>query len=226
MESTLADSARSRRPGGRTADVSRRVQEAVLELLVEGGLPACTISNVADRAQIERSTLYRRFGDRWAMMIDAILDFAEREAAVTRSLGSFAEDLRFLLNRMAEILATPMGPAVWAVGAALRAGAAPEHRFRFWNTRLQQIVPIVDAAVERGELPRDVHAEEVFAFAAGAVHFRMLVIGLDVDSATVERIVEHVCRLFCCSPAASRSAAGGSARESKATGRGSRRSSP
>jgi AcrR family transcriptional regulator len=199
--STSLELDKHRRPGGRTAAVGRRVQEAVLGLLVEGGLAACTISNVAERANIERSTLYRKYGDRWSMMIDAILDFAEEEATQHESLGSFAEDLRFLLNRTAEILATPLGPAMWAVGAALRAGSAPQHRSRFWETRRRQITPtIIDAAIERGELPRGTDSDELIAFALGAVHFRMLVIGEQVDSATVDRIVDFICDHYCVRP--------------------------
>jgi AcrR family transcriptional regulator len=196
MESTSTVVEPTRRPGGRTAETTRRVNDAVFELLIDGGIGACTFAAVAERADVERSTLYRRYGDRWAMMIDAILEFAGRETPAP-SLGSFAEDLRFLLNRMAEILATSIGPALWAVGAALRAGSAPEHRARFWDTRFQQILPIIDAAKARGELAPDVDPEELFAFAAGSVHFRMLVIGERVDAKTVERIVDCVCGLYC-----------------------------
>lgn len=196
MESTLIVGHPTRRPGGRTAEVTRRINDSVLQLLVEGGLGACTFAAVAERAEVERSTLYRRYGDRWAMMIDAILGYAADEAAAV-SLGSFQSDLRFVLGRMAEILATPLGPALWAVGAALRAGSAPEHRARFWETRVGQIMPIVDAAKARGELAANVDPEDVFAFAMGAVHFRMLVVGEPVDSKRVDQIVGDVCRLYC-----------------------------
>ncbi len=199
MESTFAVSERSRRPGGRTADVTRRVNDAVFQLLIEGGIGACTQAAVAERAGVERSTLYRRYGDRWAMMIDAILGYSADEASAL-PLGSFRKDLRFVLDRMAEILATPLGPAVWAVGAALRAGAAPEHRARFWQTRVHQILPIVEAAKARGELAPDIDPEEVFAFAMGAVHFRMLVIGEPVDLSRIDQIVDDVCRLYCQPP--------------------------
>jgi AcrR family transcriptional regulator len=196
VESSLTVREPTRRPGGRTAEVTRRVNDAVLALLVEGGIEACTFAAVADRADVERSTLYRRYGDRWALVIDAILGYAADEAAAV-SLGSFREDLRFVLDRMAEILATPLGPALWAVGAALRAGSVPEHRARFWETRLLQILPIFEAAKARGELAQRANAEEIFAFAMGAVHFRMLVIGEAVDSKRVDQIVDDVCRLYC-----------------------------
>jgi AcrR family transcriptional regulator len=196
MESTSNVEQPTRRPGGRTAEVSRRVKDAVIRLLIEGGMGACTLALVAERAGVERSTLYRRYGDRWAMMIDAILDFAADEIPSV-STGSFANDLRFLLDRTAEILATPLGPAVWTVGAALRAGSAPEHHARFWQTRFKQILPIFEAAKARGELARDADEEEILAFALGAVHYRMLVIGKRVDSPTIDRIVECACTLYC-----------------------------
>ena len=197
MESTLAVTDRARRPGGRTADVTRRINDAILGLLAEGGVPACTFSNVAERAGVERSTLYRRYPDRWEAMIDAIIDFAEHSGTVPQTLGSFAEDLRFILTRMGEILATPVGPALWAVGVA-------------------QVRPIVEAAIERGELAPDVDIEELFALAAGAIHFRMLVIGKKVDARIVDRIVERVCELYC----VNRSAAAGNGRGRTAAGRG------
>ena len=87
MESTLTVGESTRRPGGRTAKVSRRINDAVLKLLVEGGIEACTFAAVAERAAVERSTLYRRYEDRWAMMIDAILDYSADEASPV-SLGS------------------------------------------------------------------------------------------------------------------------------------------
>lgn len=197
--STLTVREPTRRPGGRTAEVTRRVKDSVLQLLVEGGIDSCTFACVAERCKVERSTLYRRYGDRWAMVIDAILDFAADEIP-SASVGSFADDLRFLLDRTAEILATSLGPAVWAVGAALRAGSAPEHCARFWDTRFRQILPLFEAAKARGELAQGADEEEILAFALGAVHYRMLVIGEPVDSKIVDRIVECTCRLYCKQP--------------------------
>lgn len=193
--STSTEMVKHRRPGGRTAEVSRRVNDAILDLVFEGGIAACTFAAVAERAGVERSTLYRRYGDRWGMMVDATLSHSEEIPPV--SLGSFREDLRLLLHRMAEILATPLGPALWSVGAALRAEMAPEHRERFWRAPLMQILPIIEAARERGELPRNVDPEEILASALGAVHLRMLLMGQQLNLQTIDRIVDGVCRLHC-----------------------------
>ena len=90
--SILEDAPRRRRPGGRTADVTRRINEAILELLAEGGMGACTFQHVAARAGIERSTLYRRNPDRWPTVVTAIIDLAQRETAAFGT-GSFRTDL-------------------------------------------------------------------------------------------------------------------------------------
>ena len=65
----------------------------MIELLAEGGIDACTFQNVAAKAGIERSTLYRRNPDRWPTIMSAIIDFAERETPAADT-GSFRGDLR------------------------------------------------------------------------------------------------------------------------------------
>jgi AcrR family transcriptional regulator len=176
--------------------VTQRINDAVVHLLVERGIEGCTLAAVAQRAKIERSTLYRRYGDRWAMIIDAIVCFTADEIPVS-SLGSFRQDLRFLLGRTAELLATPLGPAFWAAAAAVRAGSAPEYRTRFWTMRFTQIEPIIDAAKSRGELAQEVDAEELLSTALGILHYRMLIMGQSVNAAIIDRIVDRTCRLCC-----------------------------
>lgn len=170
------------------------MNDAVLALIFEGGIAACTFGAVAAEAGVERSTLYRRYGDRWAMMIDVIIGHTVDETSPVLP-GSFREDLRFMLQRQSEILATPLGPALWAVAAALRAGMAPEHRERFWRAQLEHFLPIVEAAKDRGELPRKADAETMLVFALGAIHFRMLSQGQQVSPGTIGGIVDAVCHL-------------------------------
>ena len=108
----------ARRPGGRTADVTARVHQAITDLLVEGGMEACTFSAVAERAGIERSTLYRRFPDRWDAIIETWMERARMD--VMPDLGaSFAEDLASVLRKLVEVLGSPRpGPSPGRRGAA------------------------------------------------------------------------------------------------------------
>ena len=198
MVSTLAETVKHRRPGGRTADVSRRVHEAVLDLLVEVGVEACTFAAVAERAQVERSTLYRRYEDRWMMIIDAIKEAAADH--VSHSAGSFAADLKAVLMRGAATMGGPLGPVILALSAALRGTPREFHIERYWASRMEQLAPMFDAAIARGELRKDVDREELFAFAMGTIHMRNFVAAKPVDERWVDRIVEFVCDRYCTKP--------------------------
>jgi len=180
-----------RRPGGRTAEVSRRINEAVLALLVDGGIDACTFHNIAVKADIERSTLYRRFPDRWPTIIGAIVELAERETPVAET-GSFKGDLFASLCRVAEVLTGPLGPPLLTVAAALRAGEAPGERERFWASRRKQLDPMFEAGIARGELSPDVDRDELFEMAAGPLYFRTFISGRPLDESFIHKVVDQV----------------------------------
>lgn len=190
---------RQKRPGGRTADVTRRIHQAVLELLVEGGIDACTFQNVANRAGIERSTLYRRSPDRWTTIIDAIIDFAERETAPLDT-GTFRGDLAATLHNLARALNGPLGPALVTVAATLQGGAAPGQGERFWASRLERLGPMFDSAIQRGELPADADREEIFSMAAGPLYFQRLVASRQVSNEWVAHVVDEICDRYCLKP--------------------------
>ena len=192
----LEQPARQKRPGGRTAEVTRRINGAVLELLAEGGIDACTFQNVAARAGIERSTLYRRSPDRWPTIIDAIIDLARRETAPLDT-GSFRNDLLSTLLNLARTLNGPLGPSLITVAAKLQAGAAPGQGERFWASRMERLAPMFDSAIQRGELPADADREEIFSMAAGPIYFRRLVASRLVDDAWVRKAVDEVCERYC-----------------------------
>jgi AcrR family transcriptional regulator len=186
-----------KRPGGRTADVTARIHKAVRELIEEGGLEACTFAAVAKRAGVERSTLYRRYPDRWDTIIDAWLAGAAEGS--TPELGStFAEDLTSVLRRIAEVLGTPAGPAVLRVAAELRTKPDGEVYMRtYLKGRLEQLAPMFDAAITRGELPANVDREAVLTSAAGPVYFRIFIAGRPVDEDFIRTVVSSICWLHC-----------------------------
>ena len=185
-----------RRPGGRTADVTQRVREAVLSLLLERGFEACTMKNVAERAGIERSTLYRRYPDRWGAIIDAVVDRIQTDAPLISS-GTFAADLKFVLTSLAASISTPLGPAIVAAEGALHTAERVVEARVFFERRMEQLQPMFEAAVERGELAAGVDREELFVFAVGSIWFSKFIASRTVDEAAIDRIVGAVCTLYC-----------------------------
>ena len=135
---------RQKRPGGRTADVTRRINDAILELMAEGGIDNCTFQNVAARAGIERSTLYRRNPDRWPTIMQAIIHLAERETGTFRT-GAFRTDLLGTLLNLLRVLNGPLGPPLMSAAAALQGGAGQGQAERLWNSRQEHLAPMLEA---------------------------------------------------------------------------------
>lgn len=192
----LAQPARQKRPGGRTADVTRRINQALIELLSEGGLEACTFQNVANKAGVERSTLYRRNPDRWPTIVDAIIELAERETARFDS-GSFRADLTATLINLARVLKGPLGPSLMEVAGALQSGVAPGQAERFWKSRQLQLAPMFEAAISRGELPADIDRDELFGMAAGPIYFRKFIASKPLSEDWVRKVADQVCDRYC-----------------------------
>jgi AcrR family transcriptional regulator len=194
--STSSKTEVARRPGGRTADVTARVHQAITDLLVEGGMEACTFTAVAERAGIERSTLYRRFPDRWDAIIETWMERARMD--VMPDLGaSFAEDLASVLRKLVEVLGSRLGPALLRVAAELRARHDTDYSRAYFDARMAQLEPMFKAAIARGELPADVDREALFTAAAGPIYFRMFIAGRPIDEDFVHAIVSNICWLYC-----------------------------
>jgi AcrR family transcriptional regulator len=186
----------AKRPGGRTAEVTQRVHQAITELILEGGVDACTFSAVAQRAGVERSTLYRRFPDRWDAIIDTWLSRAAAEV-MPKLQGSFARDLKSVLRRLVTTLESPLGPALLTFAADLRTKSGNDYTREFFDRRIEQLAPMFEAAIKRGDLAPGVDREALFTFAAGPIYFRLFIASRTVDDAFIDGLVDSICRTFC-----------------------------
>ena len=203
MNQVSISGVQKKRPGGRTADVTERVHKAIMELLTDGGVGACTFSAVAERAGIERSTLYRRFPDRWEAILDALMSYGQA-ALVPDDTGSFAGDLRSVLEKLAAILESPLGSAVVAGAAELHRMGKQSLTKAYFARRMTQLDPMFDRGIDRGELRGQVEREIVFTAAAGPLYFSTFISARGVDDAFLDAIVHNVCWLYCSPSAAAK----------------------
>src|SRR5215218_4201402 len=167
----------STRPGGRTARIRATVLDATVAELIAHGYAGLTVEGVAARAGVNRTTLYRRWGDRNSLIVDAIETFGAAEVEVPDS-GDIDEDLRLWAR---SILATLTGSVSGALIRAVFGGAGDspqvqELRQRFWLTRSALIMPMVSRAVERGQLPAGTDPEEVIRHVGAPLYYRLLVL--------------------------------------------------
>lgn len=195
MNSVTNSTAARSRPGGRTAQTTERIHAAVLTLLIAGGPDACTFTSVAIKAGVERSTLYRRYGNRWAMISDSYAAKASRDLAIEPT-GDFRADMTAHLRKIAASMESTLGRAMIVAAAAARLDRSPEAG-RYWQSRLRQLQPIVDAAVASGQMAPGIDCEELFAASDGPLFFLLLVVGKTADERVIARIVDDLCAHYC-----------------------------
>lgn len=178
-----------RRTGGRSAAVRSAVLEAALAALEEGST-ALSLPDLAARAGVAPSSLYRRWGSWEAVVVDALL--ASSDAAIpVPDTGSLRDDLLAYVGTVAGHLASPRGRALAraAVASGDRAGADPV-RQRFWTARFELARVMFDRARDRGELPASRVDDDLLLLEllVAPLHFRALVTGEDARAALAARV--------------------------------------
>jgi AcrR family transcriptional regulator len=185
-----------RRPGGRSAQVRSAVIAATLELLAESGPTGVTIAEVAHRAGVHETSIYRRWGTRDRLVIDAMI---ERSADLIRvpDTGSLRADLVVLGEGLAEYGRAPLGEAlIRTMAASTDDDVTASARAEFWQARHDECRVVVERAKQRGELPDSVDARVLLEMFISPIHFRLLLTREGVDQAFLERAADVVVKGF------------------------------
>jgi AcrR family transcriptional regulator len=178
---------------GRGRKVQEAVHTATLAELAEKGYADLTVDGVAHRAGVHKTTVYRRWKDRESLVVDTL---STRYAVdiPTPDTGSLAGDLRELARALVAEMTGPTGAAV-RIAMHTDAGRLPEiaeTRRKVFADRIRRATPVVERAVERGEVPPDTDPAAVFTALAAPIHFRLLVTGEAVDQETADQAAEVV----------------------------------
>ncbi|MFF5896237.1 TetR/AcrR family transcriptional regulator [Streptomyces argenteolus] len=179
------------RPGGRTARVRESVLRAAGDALVEQGFDRLDLADVARRAEVGKTTVYRRWSTTAGLVADLLSDMAEQSVPRTDT-GSLDEDLKANARLVVRTLTDArQGPLFAAVIAAATCDArTAEALHRFYQVRVAEWAGCVDAAVERGELPAGTDAHEVIRAVSAPLYYRLLASGDPLDESVADRAAE------------------------------------
>ncbi len=184
------------RPGGRSARIRASVLAATREELLEAGYAALSHRLVAQRAEVDPATVYRRWPTRSRLASDALLEVASRAVPVPDS-GDVAVDMRTLLDGIVAALSDRTMLRFFHALSAARADAEGdliETLCEFWDARFSGAEEIVVRAINRGELPREAEPHAVIEQLVSPSYFRALVTGEPFDEEFCERCVRTALR--------------------------------
>lgn len=194
--STHPEAPRTGRTGRpRSAEADAAILEATRALLVQLGWSKLTMGDVATRAGVAKTTLYRRWANKNELVVDAVAVLFDELELPDR--GSLAADVEGVVLQFAELLGQPeTKTALMGVVAESTRDEALRGRIRWAIVERQKrlVVEGRERAQARGELPYedDPEAEArntdlIFDVVAGAVVHRALVSAEPVDAEWARR---------------------------------------
>ncbi|MGR6923569.1 TetR/AcrR family transcriptional regulator [[Actinomadura] parvosata] len=155
----------------------QEIFDATLRLVAEKGYDGLTVEGVAERAGVNKTTIYRWWPSKAALLGAALVE-SDVLAFDAPDTGSLRGDLVALVESVRRLLTEPPGSdiAVAALGAAVR---HPElDARRFFTDRFARERRIFERAVSRGELKESADPMLIVDLLAGAVWMRAVFRGL------------------------------------------------
>jgi AcrR family transcriptional regulator len=180
----------------RSPEADRAILEAAVGLLAERGLAAMSIEEVAARAGVGKTTIYRRWPSKGLLALDAFVA-SFREQQPLPDTGTLRGDLRAALRAWVRaVTRTPTGAML--AGLIAEAQHDPELRGA-WRDRVLEPLRtqhriMLDRAVARGEIPTSVDQEVVLDMFFGAAEHRLLLGHLPMTEAFVDDVVDVILR--------------------------------
>ncbi|MFF2859771.1 TetR/AcrR family transcriptional regulator [Streptomyces rubiginosohelvolus] len=189
MSDTDPKATRTGRPRSTAADAA--ILEATRASLVDLGWSKLTMSDVATRAGVAKTTLYRRWAGKNELVVDAVAVLFDELELPDR--GSLAADVQGVVLQFAALLERPEArTALMAVVAESTRDDSLRHRIRSAIVDRQKRLVLLgrERAQARGELRYEDdasaaarNADLIFDVIAGAVVHRTLVSAEPVDTA-------------------------------------------
>jgi len=182
-----------RLPGRPRSEHSRlAILRSTLHLLQRTSFPELTIEAIAADAGVGKTTVYRWWPNKGALVVDAFASLTENKLHFPDT-GSVYRDMSLQMNQFLEILRTRRGRMV---ASLLGAGQSdPElleaFRERFLRPRRQEAYQTLRRAIDRGELPASLDLDLILDTLYGAIYMRLLI----RHDKLSESYVKEVCRL-------------------------------
>jgi AcrR family transcriptional regulator len=172
--------------------VSReRVLTATLELLAEAGLGELTIDDISRRSGVAKTTIYRHWAGRSALVIDACSQMTDGQESPPDT-GFLDGDLRAVLTSIAGLL----GTARWSsILPSIIDAAEHDPEFAAMHSRIQRghAAPLraaLDRAALRGEIRPEADRNAIAAALLGPLFYRRWFSREQIDAEFLEMIIQ------------------------------------
>ena len=188
------------KPNGRSERSKQAILDATRELLAEeGDVGSLTVEAVAARSGVAKTTIYRRWRDKWELALDAVMIDMLPSFANPVDVGDTRKELITFVDSVVKIWSTPpYGPAMQALISqiATQPELAREYRERVVEPRRDQLAPVIERGIRRGDLRPDTDVRLVHEFLVGPILYRLLLSGGPLDRKLGTHLVDGILEGF------------------------------
>ena len=160
-----------RKPGRpRSAQADQAILRATLELVAQDGIQGMSLEAVAARAGVSKTTIYRRWPNKDALILDALRQ--SKPPALTFDTGNFRTDIRHYLSSLRALLDDPLMQRLSLRLLGELSGRPAWSEGYFSDTmrpNLAALEGMIERARARGELRADADTTLVMEILGGPV---------------------------------------------------------
>jgi AcrR family transcriptional regulator len=169
------------------------ILKAAVDELAQTGYGGVTIEAVAARAGVGKSTIYRHWPDKLALLADAFETFHE-EMVPDLGARSPRKSVELLLGHVAEVfLDSTFSRCIPAlIEGAERDPRVREFHHRYSAARRQALVDLIARGVREGDFRADLDAELATIALLGTILYRRLMTGRPFDPSDAGELVSTV----------------------------------
>lgn len=171
-------------------DIVTAVLEAALCEVAENGYSAMRVEDVAVRARVNKTTIYRRWPAKSDLVVAAIL-WAGPQVSDVPDTGDLEQDLRQFLELAATFVKDDVGRCIMVLSFGERNKPEVAKLMRTVDRQMRSMPALMfERAIARGELPADIDVGVVLGALLGSLHSRVVTERLAIDSDFVERLTQ------------------------------------
>lgn len=179
-------------PDPRIQASRERVLSTTLELLTETGLGGVSVDEVSRRSGVAKTTIYRHWPNRVALIVDACARIATEEEAP--DTGTLAGDLTVILLQIGELLGTARWSSIVPsiVDVAERDSGFADVHSRIQRGHAAPLRTAIGRAEHRGEMSAGADRSALAAALLGPLFYRRWFSREPIDQSFVQLIVSGV----------------------------------
>jgi AcrR family transcriptional regulator len=184
------------RPDPRVERSRQAILDATLQLLAQDGdVGSLTVEAVAARSGVAKTTIYRRWRDKWELALDAVMIDMLPRLDEPVDVGDTRKELLRFINSVVKMLATPpYGQAMQALVSQI--ATDPDlvrvYREQVVEPRQAELTPVIKRGIVRGDLRPDTDVRLIHELLVGPIFYRLLFSGAPLDRNLGRRIVDAI----------------------------------